>query len=68
MQAASDARIRPDDSVLLNITGGGERRAREDCVINRLDADIVVNSTGMWEWGREREQEWGLESNGGQVQ
>ncbi len=68
MQAASEARIRPDDFVLLNITGGGERRAREDCVINRLDADIVVNSTGQWNWGQEREQEWGLELNGGWVQ
>ncbi len=39
--------IDPDDTVLLNITGGGLSRLKEDYAPNQLSADLLATDENM---------------------
>ncbi len=41
-RAVDNNSVDSDDTILLNITGGGLSRVKEDYTLNRLDADVVV--------------------------
>ena len=40
-QAVADGRVRPDDVVMLNITGGGEKRFRQEHTLYSLQPSHV---------------------------
>lgn len=43
VQAAAAGTVGPDDSILLNITGGGYERIREDYTLYPIEPSVTVN-------------------------
>jgi hypothetical protein len=46
-RAVDSGSIDPDDTILLNITGGGLSRLKEDYSPNHLGADLVVDANDL---------------------
>jgi len=47
-QAVSLGTVQSDDIILLNITGGGVERVKEDCTLHHLPPDITIEAS-HWE-------------------
>lgn len=49
IQAAKEGTVKPDDLIMLNITGGGENRFKSTCDLYYLKPHIVLNSLATFD-------------------